>query len=43
MPNRVRYKKPDVCMICNAALAGSAGATAGCDAVAPLGAAITGM
>ena len=39
----VRYKKPDVSMTYNAALAGLVGITAGCDAVAPLGAAIMGV
>ena len=36
----IRYKKPDVSMTYNAALAGLVGITAGCDAVNPLGAAI---
>ena len=39
----VRYKKPDVSMTYNAALAGLVGVTAGCDAVSPLGAAIMGV
>lgn len=39
----IRYKKPDVSMTFNAALAGLVGITAGCDAVAPLGAAIIGI
>lgn len=39
----VRYKKPDVSMTYNAALAGLVGITAGCDAVSPLGAAIMGL
>ena len=39
----VRYKKPDVSMTYNAALAGLVGITAGCDAVSPLGAAIMGV
>ena len=34
----VRYKKPDVSMTYNAALAGLVGVTAGCDAVNPVGA-----
>lgn len=38
----VRYKKPDVSMTYNAALAGLVGITAGCDLVSPLGAAIIG-
>lgn len=38
----IRYKKPDVSMTYNAALAGLVGITAGCDAVNPLGAAIMG-
>ena len=33
----IRYKKPDVSMTYNAALAGLVGITAGCDAVNPLG------
>ena len=36
----VRYKKPDVSMTYNAALAGLVGITAGCDMVSPVGAAI---
>lgn len=36
----IRYKKPDVSMTYNAALAGLVGITAGCDAVSPVGAAI---
>ena len=39
----IRYKKPDVSMTYNAALAGLVGITAGCDAVSPLGAAIMGI
>ena len=39
----IRYKKPDVSMTYNAALAGLVGITAGCDAVDPLGAAIMGV
>ena len=39
----IRYKKPDVSMTYNAALAGLVGITAGCDAVNPLGAAIIGL
>ncbi len=39
----IRYKKPDVSMTYNAALAGLVGITAGCDAVDPLGAAIMGL
>ena len=39
----LRYKKPDVSMTYNAALAGLVGITAGCDAVSPLGAAIMGV
>ena len=39
----LRYGKPDVSMTYNAALAGLVGITAGCDAVAPLGAAIMGI
>ena len=39
----VRYKKPDVSMTYNAALAGLVGITAGCDAVSPLGAALMGL
>ena len=39
----VRYKKPDVSMTYNAALAGLVGITAGCDMVSPLGAAIMGL
>jgi Amt family ammonium transporter len=38
-----RYKKPDVSMTYNAALAGLVGITAGCDAVSPAGAAIMGV
>ena len=34
----IRYKKPDVSMTYNAALAGLVGITAGCDAVSPVGA-----
>ena len=39
----IRYKKPDVSMTYNAALAGLVGITAGCDAVDPFGAAIIGI
>ena len=39
----LRYKKPDVSMTYNAALAGLVGITAGCDAVAPAGAAVMGI
>lgn len=39
----IRYKKPDVSMTYNAALAGLVGITAGCDAVSPLGSAIMGL
>ena len=39
----IRYKKPDVSMTYNAALAGLVGITAGCDAVSPVGAAIMGL
>lgn len=39
----IRYKKPDVSMTYNAALAGLVGITAGCDAVAPTGAAVIGV
>ncbi len=39
----IRYKKPDVSMTYNAALAGLVGITAGCDAVSPMGAAIIGI
>ncbi len=39
----IRYKKPDVSMTYNAALAGLVGVTAGCDAISPLGAAIMGV
>ena len=39
----IRYKKPDVSMTYNAALAGLVGITASCDAVSPLGAAIMGV
>jgi Amt family ammonium transporter len=38
----VRYKKPDVSMTLNGALAGLVGITAGCDVVNPLGAMIIG-
>ncbi|ADY12924.1 ammonium transporter [Sphaerochaeta globosa] len=38
-----RYKKPDVSMTLNGALAGLVGITAGCDAVSPLGAAAIGL
>lgn len=39
----IRYKKPDVSMTYNAALAGLVGVTAGCDAVSPVGAAFIGI
>ena len=39
----IRYKKPDVSMTYNAALAGLVGITAGCDAVDAVGAAIIGI
>lgn len=39
----IRYKKPDVSMTYNAALAGLVGITAGCDAVNPIGAAVMGI
>ena len=39
----IRYKKPDVSMTLNGALAGLVGITAGCDVVSPLGAAIIGI
>jgi len=39
----LRYKKPDVSMTLNGALAGLVGITAGCDAVSPAGAAIIGI
>ena len=39
----LRYKKPDVSMTYNAALAGLVGITAGCDAVSPVGAAVIGI
>lgn len=39
----VRYKKPDVSMTLNGALAGLVAITAGCDAVSPAGAAIIGI
>lgn len=39
----IRYKKPDVSMTYNAALAGLVGVTAGCDAVSPVGAAVIGL
>ncbi len=39
----LRYKKPDVSMTYNAALAGLVGITAGCDSVAPIGAAVIGI
>lgn len=38
-----RYKKPDVSMTFNGSLAGLVAITAGCDAMSPLGAAITGL
>lgn len=39
----IRYKKPDVSMTLNGALAGLVAITAGCDVVSPLGAAIIGV
>lgn len=39
----IRYKKPDVSMTYNAALAGLVGITAGCDAVSSVGAAVIGI
>jgi Amt family ammonium transporter len=39
----IRYKKPDVGMTLNAALAGLVAITAGCDVVSPAGAAIIGV
>lgn len=39
----IRYKKPDVSMTYNAALAGLVGITAGCDAVSPVGSAVIGI
>lgn len=39
----IRYKKPDISMTYNAALAGLVGITAGCDAVSPAGAAVIGI
>lgn len=39
----LRYKKLDVSMTYNAALAGLVGITAGCDTVSPVGAAVIGM
>lgn len=39
----IRYKKPDVSMTYNAALAGLVGITAGCDAVDDVGAALIGV
>ena len=39
----IRYKKPDVSMTLNGALAGLVAITAGCDRVSPLGAAIIGL
>lgn len=39
----IRYKKPDVSMTYNAALAGLVGITAGCDAVDAVGAAVLGV
>jgi len=39
----MRYKKPDVSMTLNGALAGLVGITAGCDAVSPVGAALIGI
>ena len=38
----IRYKKPDVSMTLNGALAGLVAITAGCDAVSPVGAALIG-
>lgn len=39
----IKYKKPDVSMTLNGALAGLVGITAGCDAVSPAGAIIVGL
>ncbi|NCA67248.1 MAG: adenylate cyclase, partial [Clostridia bacterium] len=39
----IKYKKPDVSMTLNGALAGLVAITAGCDAVSPLGAAAIGL
>jgi len=39
----IRYKKPDVSMTLNGALAGLVGITAGCDAVSPIGALFIGL
>lgn len=39
----LRYKKPDVSMTYNAALAGLVGITAGCDALSPVGATVVGL
>ncbi len=39
----IKYKKPDVSMTLNGALAGLVGITAGCDAVTPFGAIIIGL
>lgn len=39
----IRYKKPDVSMTLNGALAGLVGITAGCDLVTPAGAAVIGL
>ena len=39
----IRYKKPDVSMTYNAALAGLVGITAGCDAVDAVGAVVIGI
>ena len=39
----IRYKKPDVSMTLNGALAGLVAITAGCDAVTPFGAAVIGI
>ncbi len=39
----IRYKKPDVSMTLNGALAGLVGITAGCDAVSPVGAVLIGI
>ena len=39
----IRYKKPDVSMTLNGALAGLVAITAGCDTVTPFGAAVIGL
>ncbi|MGN0159229.1 MAG: ammonium transporter, partial [Brotaphodocola sp.] len=39
----IRYKKPDVSMTLNSALAGLVAITAGCDVMSPFGAALTGI